>query len=147
MLSHQVYRINVMVMMGLGDFRFSLNTAAYQSLTQTDSYPWVEQQRLGRKPAYQIISKDSKEITLDGIVFPNWRGGQKQIHAMRKEAEKLTPLWLVSGLGDVLGRYVILSISETQDLFGAYGQPIKQEFSLELREYGDDVEEEWLHNI
>lgn len=126
------------MMMALGTFRFAFNTAAYQSLERTDNYPWVEQGRLGRKPAMQLPSDGASEITLNGIIFPDWRGGQGQIEAMRNAASRRQPLMLVSGSGRVFGLYVILSIKETQSYFKQHGAPRKQEFSISLKEYGPD---------
>ncbi|TIM92331.1 MAG: phage tail protein, partial [Mesorhizobium sp.] len=42
-------------MMGLGPFRFSLSTAAYQALERSDEYRWVSQDRIGRHPAMQFV--------------------------------------------------------------------------------------------
>jgi len=126
------------MMMGLGTFRFSLNTAAYQSFDRTDTYPWVEQNRLGRKPAMQLPSDGATEITLEGVIYPDWRGGAAQIGQMRQAAARREPLMLVSGTGRIFGLYVILTIQEKASIFKATGAPRKQEFTLTLKEYGRD---------
>jgi len=126
------------MMMGLGTFRFSLNTAAYQGFDRTDNYPWVEQTRLGRKPAMQIPAEEATEITLEGVIYPDWRGGLAQIDQMRAAAGRKEPLMLVSGTGRIFGLYVILSIQEKASIFKARGSPRKQEFTLTLKEYGAD---------
>jgi len=126
------------MMMGLGTFRFSLNTAAYQSLDRTDTYPWVEQNRLGRKPAMQLPADGATEITLEGVIYPDWRGGVSQIEKMRQSATRREPLMLVSGQGRIFGFYVILSVQEKAGIFKATGAPRKQEFTLTLKEYGAD---------
>jgi len=126
------------MMMGLGTFRFSLNTAAYTGFNRTDNYPWVEQTRLGRKPAMQIPSDEATEITLEGVIYPDWRGGLQQIDHMRTAAGAKKPLMLVSGTGRIFGLYVILSIEEKASIFKSSGAPRKQEFTLTLKEYGAD---------
>lgn len=126
------------MMMSLGSYRFSLNTSAYQGLDRTDTYPWVEQTRLGRKPAMQLPAEGATELTLDGVIYPDWRGGFEQIDNMRDAASRSTPLMLVSGAGKVFGQYVILSIQEKQTIFHKNGTPRKQEFSIQLKEYGSD---------
>jgi len=126
------------MMMGLGTFRFSLNTAAYQGMSRTDTYPWVEQTRLSRKPAMQIPAQEATEITLEGVIYPDWRGGLAQIDGMRAAASRKQPLMLVSGAGRIFGLYVILSIEEKASIFKANGAPRRQEFTLTLKEYGSD---------
>jgi len=38
-------------MMALGDYRFSVDTAAYQELKRSQAYRWQPQERLLRRPA------------------------------------------------------------------------------------------------
>ena len=42
------------IMMALGEFRFALDTAAYDRLRRSDTYRWQAQDRLGRRPAQQF---------------------------------------------------------------------------------------------
>jgi phage protein U len=46
---------------------------------------------------------------------------------------------LINGLGEVLGRFVITQIEETQTTFLADGVPRKIEFRLSLERYGEDL--------
>lgn len=125
-------------MMGLGPYRFSLNTAAYQSLERMDEYRWQSQDRIGRHPAMQYIGAGHTTVTLDGVIYPHFRGGLGQIQAMRGAAILGTPLVLVSGGGRIFGFFVILSVEETQTVFLANGAPRKQEFAITLKSYGAD---------
>lgn len=127
------------VMMALGQYRFSLSTAAYQSLKRTDAWRWASQERLTRAPAMQCIGKGKASITLDGTIHPHFRGGLGQIAAMRAEADKGEPLILVDGLGTVWGKWVIEEITETGSQFFDAGVPLKIDFSLTLSTYGEDV--------
>jgi len=86
----------------------------------------------------QIPSEEATEITLEGVIYPDWRGGLKQIDQMRAAAGRKEPLMLVSGTGRIFGLYVILSIQEKASIFKASGSPRKQEFTLTLKEYGAD---------
>ena len=43
------------VMLALGDYRFSLATAAYQSLRKTAAWRWPGQERISREPALQFV--------------------------------------------------------------------------------------------
>jgi len=126
-------------MIALGDYRFSLPTAAYQRLQRRTEFPWTAQPRLGRKPARQKVREGDDRITLSGVVYPHFRGGLGQIDAMRGQAGRDEPLSLVMGTGRVMGLWVILKIHETQAEFFADGAPRRQNFRLELGIYGEDA--------
>lgn len=129
------------VMLVLGDYRFSIDTAAYQSLQQSNSWGWVEQSRAGSQPLLQLTGKSLRTISLSGTIYPEYKGGYEQVAKMRAEADKGTPLPLMSisetvdGAGLISGDFVIVSISETHRVFKRDGAPRAIEFSIELKQY------------
>jgi len=125
-------------MMALGDYRFSMSTAAYEKLRRTDAWRWAAQERLTRAPARQFLGKGDTKITLDGTIYPYYRGGLGQIAAMRESADKGEPLILIDGFGNEWGKFVIEEITESTSHHTAEGVPLKQEFSLSLASYGED---------
>ena len=126
-------------MMALGDYRFSLATAAYQELQRTTAYRWALQPRLGRRPSRQFVGAGDETISLGGTIYPHYRGGLGQLDAMRTEAGAGRPLQLVTGTGVVLGQWVIERVEETQRFFLDDGRPRSVEFRLELAAYGEDA--------
>lgn len=122
-------------MMQLGGFRFGIPTAAYQELRRTTEYKWPAQERLGRHEALQYTGPGADTITLSGVIFPEFRGGTGQIDRLRALASQGTPQILVSGMGEILGWYVVERIEETQGVFAAAGVPRRQDFTLQLRRY------------
>jgi phage protein U len=128
----------MLVMMGLGPFRFGLDTAAYQTLTRQTEYRWESQERIGRHPAMQFIGEGHTTIDLDGTILPLFRGGLSQIDRMRAVAGTGTPQFLVSGRGKIFGQFVIMSVSETQTVFLPNGVARKLEFAVQLMSYGPD---------
>ena len=127
------------MMLALGPYRFSLNTSAYQSLKRSSEYRWPSIERIGKEPLLQAIGPGCDHIELDGVIYPHFRGGLGQINAMRDSASRQEPLMLINGLGEVLGRFVITQIEETQNTFLADGVPRKIEFRLSLERYGEDL--------
>ncbi|AQX20258.1 MULTISPECIES: phage tail protein [unclassified Bartonella] len=125
------------MMLALGDFIFSVNTAAYQELEMTYDVPWVEQGRLGSKAAFQLPAIANAEYSLSGVIYPNFKGSYGQLDRLRSMAH-VGPHLLVSGKGKIFGKFVILSLDEKQSFFHKNGDPRKQEFTLQLREYGGD---------
>jgi phage protein U len=127
------------VMMALGAFRFGVNRANYQSFTRSASWRWEAQDRLGRNPALQFLGPGTDEISLQGVIYPHFKGGLRQVELMRFVANAGQPLILVDGLGWVWDRWVITSVEETKTLFLADGAPRKIEFSVGLKAYGSDA--------
>ncbi len=123
------------MMMTLGSYRFSIDTAAYQSKERTTTYRWGKQDRLDHTPVLQFVGPGDDTINLFGVIYPHYKGGLAQVATMRQEASKGEPLMLVQGNGMVLGHWVIESITETEDTFCKDGAPKKIEFSLELRRF------------
>ena len=127
------------VMMQLGTFQFGINTAAYQGLSRSDEWRWPGQERLGQAPALQHTGPGATTITLDGILYPEWRGGMGQLDAMRAEAGRGKPLVLVDGRGQALGMWVIERVDETQSIFAAGGVARRIEFTLQLKRFSARV--------
>jgi phage protein U len=125
-------------MMALGDYRFALDTAAYEKLQRTTSYRWETINRLGRAPAQQFIGAGDDDISMDGVIYPHFRGGLGQLDEIRTLAGQGEPLLLVDGTGKVWGDYVVREVGEGQSVFFSNGAPRKIEFSLTLRAFGDD---------
>lgn len=128
------------VMMALGDFRFGLDTAAYQDLSRTNSWRWPSVERIGARPALQFVGPGEESISMSGQIYPHFRGGLGQISAMRAEADKGEPLLLVDGTGQVWGKYVITDIREGQKVFFSNGAPRVQDFDITLQAYGGEEE-------
>jgi len=126
------------ILLALGDYRFSIETAAYQTLQRQHRYRWQTQQRVGRVPAQQFLGKDTETITLKGEILPHFKGGLAQINALRAAAETGQPQLLTDGLGNVWGKYVIVAIHEEQDDLLHNGVAGLIRFRLELKEYGED---------
>lgn len=126
------------ILMTLGGFQFAVNTAAHESLQRETAYRWEKQDRLGREPALQFIGAGDDKITLQGRIYPHFRGGLGQLNTMRQMAGEGEPLQLIDGLGNVLGPYCIARITEGQSAYLGPGIARRVDFSLELERYGSD---------
>lgn len=126
----------------LGAFQFGIDTAAFQKLQRAASYQWQAKNRIGRKPAQQFTGQGADTITLDGVIYPHYRGGLGQIGRMRQLAGTGQPQALIYAFensGQYCGRWCITNIEENRTVFFEDGKPRKIEFSLSLVEYGDDA--------
>lgn len=128
------------MMMALGDYRFSVETAAYERIQRTNTYRWSALERHGRAPAHQFLGPGEESVTFEGTIYPHFKGGLQQIEAMRQEADKGEALLLIDSSGIAWGRYCIRRIAETRSQIFGTGHPRKKTFQLELVAYGEDSE-------
>lgn len=133
------YTLGAFIMLRLGSFSFSINTAAYSELKRASEYKWAAQERFGQQDALQFTGPGQDSITLNGVVLTAFRGGTGQVQILRAVAAQGRPQMLISGLGDILGMWVIESVEEGQGVFAAAGIPRRQEFSVKLRKYSDGI--------
>lgn len=119
----------------LGDFMFSLNSAAYQEWRRQVSHRWQSQEVFGKHEILQYLGPGAETIVLPGVIYPTFRGGTGQIDKVRALAATGKPQTLVTALGGVLGDWVIESVEETHRELAAFGVPRKIEFNIALRNY------------
>lgn len=117
-----------------------MNTAAYQTFRRSAGWRWEQLDRTGRAPALQFLGRDSDEISLEGVIYPHFKGGLRQVELMRLVADRGEPMILVDGLGWIWERWVITTVEETKGVFMADGAPRKIEFAITLKAYGQDRE-------
>lgn len=127
------------VMLQLGLYQFSLNSAAYQRLSRSTEYRWARQARIGSNDALQFTGTGPETIDLEGVIYPHFRGGLGQLDEMRLQASLGIPLPLVSGTGRLLGVWCIESISEGQTVFARQGVPHRVDFSMKLARYDGGI--------
>ncbi len=127
------------MLLSLGDFQFSVDSAAYDRLTIKAEYPWSKAERLGSVPQLQAVGKEHRTISISGAVFPSYNNvGDYQIESIRELAAKMTPQILVAGDGKNLGKWCVISISEDDSCFFEQGTPRKQSYTLELERYSNE---------
>ncbi len=129
------------VMMAIGEYRFSVDAAAYDALRRHSQYRWAPVERIAHRPSLQYVGQGSEGIDLRGTIYPQYKGGLRQLDHMRLEAGKGKPLALVTGRGENLGPWCIVEVEEEQAVFAAKGTPRAIEFRMRLEYYGPDKEE------
>jgi hypothetical protein len=127
----------------LGQYQFSLETAAFDQLKRATEYLWKGQNRIGRRPAQQFLGMGEETITLQGTIYPHFRGGLGQLDTMRAAAGRGEPLALIYAFetaGQYAGRWCIRSISDERSVPMRNGAARKIDFALTLVAYGEDDE-------
>lgn len=129
------------VQMIIGRYPFSTSTAEYSELRRTMEYRWLQRDRFNRKPSLQYHGEGLEEKTLNGTIHVQVLEDLEQPQKMHLEAAQGKPLNMLSSndtfKADYLGQWVItrLEFSET-DL--TVGTPETIEFSMTIKEYGED---------
>jgi len=137
-IAHHLKR-NSPIQYALGPFMFSLDTASPQSLNRTSQYDWAAQRRLGLDVAWQYTGKGDDSIVIDGLIYPEYKGGLGQLELMRSIAGLGKKQFLIDGRGTPYGFWVITRVVEKQTIFNSDGTPKKVGFSIALSAYGDDI--------
>lgn len=125
----------------LGNFIFMIETAAYQTLQRTTAQRWSSHDRVGQRAAHQYLGDGDDELTIPGYIMPEFTGplSTLSLEVVRAMAAKGLPQTLIvlslNGVaGDIKGKWIILSVEETQsEFFGALPQKI--DFSIKLKRY------------
>jgi len=129
----------------LGSFQFSLKTLSQDTLTRTTSYNWANSDRVGGLPFVQNLGMSSDQIEIAGVFYPklnaNSQGsssGYSSIDDIKNSDLCSKENNLINDKGEILGKFVIVSIAETQSFFDKNGMPQKTEFTLSLKRVPDE---------
>ena len=128
------------MMMILGGFIFELKTAAYQSFKRNTAQRWSQHERVGKRAMHQYLGPANDEITLPGVIYPEFNGADSQLSLdkLRDMADAGVPYNMIDRDGYVQGDFIILSITEDKSVFLKGGVAQKINFEVKLRRYADD---------
>lgn len=121
-----------------GDFQFKIKTISQKSLNRILEISWSEIERIGDLPFLQYLGRQKETIEITGTFYPKFSENYKCIDNIRESKLCKTANNLISDTGEILGKFVITSIEETQEYFDATGIAKKIEFSIKLKRAADD---------
>ncbi|WP_368900348.1 phage tail protein [Mixta calida] len=127
------------VMMMLGDFAFSVDTTAYNQLKRDASWNWSEQERIGKQSILQYTGKSGRTVTFSGETHAFFGNGTGATDDLFDIGEQTQPQLLVSGVGDVLGWWVITEFSDETSSFLPGGAPRKKTWTMTIKHYADNL--------
>ena len=90
--------------MALGSYRFSLATAAYDSLERTAAWRWPAQDVLGAHPVRQYVGPGEQTIGLSGTIYPHYKGLLGLPNLLARVPALAGALGAVSGVSSALTR-------------------------------------------
>lgn len=128
------------VMMKIGDVKFGMGGPAYNKLTHVLSADWASQARINRRPALQFTGVGGEKIVLSGVIFPLFfKIGISSLEAVRALVLDARPEMLIEGTGKRYGYFVVKEVAEDRSHFIPNGAPQRQEFTITLERYGEDM--------
>lgn len=128
---------NAPVLLSLGEVQFSLNTAALQQVSRNTEASWAQVPRIGQLDALQYTGPGNDTWTIPCDLYPDWKGSANVIEALRMMARSGGVYFLMAANGDVIGLFVVRSVTEEQSLFKSGGAARKYAFTLTLQRYAE----------
>jgi len=117
----------------LGNFQFSLKALSPNSVTRTTEYNWSENERIGELPLLQNLGISRDQIEIEGVFYPRINDNKKNMSDIRNSNLVKKANNLITDNGEILGKFVIVSIKENQSYFDKDSKPQKVEFSMILK--------------
>lgn len=122
--------------MSLGEYKFTVNENAWNTIKKNASFRWAELKRLGGKSILQFMGNDSPTMSIDCTLYQENAGSPDVIFSKMLEiASEGKPLILVDLNGINYGKWVITSLANNSTQYDKWGNPHKSEFTLELKGY------------
>ncbi len=119
----------------LGDFNFNLRTMTPNTMTRSTDYNWSDAEKVGDLPNLQNLGISRDQIEIEGVFYPkfNMVSNYRSLADIRASDLCRMANNLINDNGEILGKFVITSVKETQSYFDEKGQPQKIEFTLILK--------------
>ena len=117
----------------LGNFVFNLKTMTQDGMSRTAEYNWAEKERVGDLPNFQNLGIRQDQIEITGIFYARLNPEMKTIEDIRSSQLTTQANNLITNQGQVIGKFVIISIQENMSVFNKKDVPLKTEFTMVLK--------------
>jgi phage protein U len=116
----------------LGGFKFEGNVIV-GSFSRVTNYGINAQDRINAHNALISLSKEDETISINAVTLPLQGAKNSALDKLYRLAKEHKSYLFVSGLGKILGKFVITSITEGQSRYTTDGLFLQQDFTLSLR--------------
>jgi phage protein U len=124
------------MLLALGLFVFENLSVPFTDISRRTAWRHARSARVGARDASQYVGPGDDTISLSGVLLPGYAGDFASMRKLRAMADEGEAWPLVTGTGDVLGSFVILSIDERGSTLMVDGVPRKVDFAVELDRVG-----------
>ena len=124
----------------LGMFVFTQKTIPFQTLDRESNWRHPTNSVVGGMPKTQFTGKDGEKITIIGRLMPEITGGRFSIKMLELMADSGGSFPLIDGATfELVGFFVIESLSETRSEMFGDGAPRAIDFTLNLKRTDDPM--------
>ena len=124
----------------LGMFVFTQKTIPFQTLDRESNWRHPTNSVVGGMPKTQFTGKDGEKITISGRLMPEITGGRFSIKMLELMADSGGSFPLIDGATfELVGFFVIESLSETRSEMFGDGAPRALDFTLNLKRTDDPM--------
>jgi len=127
------------MMMALGLFVFSLDTAPYSEFQRQVGWRHPGNSRVGRRPSHQFVGPDDETITLSGKLMPELTGGDLTLAVLELMGDTGDSYTLIEGTGRYYGQFVIDSLDTKKSVFFQDGKARVCDFTVKLTRVDDGL--------
>ncbi|MDQ0250950.1 phage protein U [Sphingomonas kyeonggiensis] len=121
-----------MALAALGLFVFELATFPFSDFARDTEWAYARTPRVGDRDATQYVGPGAERISIGGLIAPEAVGSYGAIQTLRDMADQGESYDFIEGTGRILGRFLILRMSEQRKAMLVDGVPRVIDFSLEL---------------
>ena len=126
------------MLMALGDFVFSIDSALFSKLQRKRSWRHPSNDRVGMRAASQFAGPGDDTISLGGLLAPGQIGHAEALDDIAAMADTGRAWPLLDGEGYVYGAFVITDLDEDKREFLVDGQALAVDFTIGLKRVDDD---------
>lgn len=124
----------------LGMFVFTQKTIPFQTLDRESNWRHPTNSVVGGMPKTQFTGKEGEKITISGRLMPEITGGRFSIKMLELMADSGGSFPLIDGATfELVGFFVIESLSETRSEMFGDGAPRTIDFTLNLKRTDDPM--------
>ena len=124
----------------LGMFVFTQKTIPFQTLDRESNWRHPTNSVVGGMPKTQFTGKEGEKITISGRLMPEITGGRFSIKMLELMADSGGSFPLIDGATfELVGFFVIESLSETRSEMFGDGAPRAIDFTLNLKRTDDPM--------
>lgn len=127
------------MMMALGLFVFSLDTAPYAELQRQLGWKHPGNPRVGRRPSHQYTGQDDETVTLTGKLLPELTGGEWTLGVLEVMGDTGDSYTLIEGTGRYYGQFIIDSLDTKRSFFFQDGAARVCDFTIKLTRVDDGL--------
>ena len=121
-------------------FVFTQKTIPFQTLDRESNWRHPTNSVVGGMPKTQFTGKDGEKITISGRLMPEITGGRFSIKMLELMADSCGSFPLIDGASfELVGFFVIESLSETRSEMFGDGAPRAIDFTLNLKRTDDPM--------